>query len=147
MSDEEIFRFLDSYYEFVGDTVASGKGRVVKFMGDASFMVFPETHADDGVRTLLTLHDEGNKLLAKLGFGCRHHIRAHFGPAWHGELGARGEKRFDVVGSTVNTMFLLKTSVFAITPEAFRKLNGETRKLFKKHSLPVAYIPMSHPHK
>jgi hypothetical protein len=44
-------------------------------------------------------------------------------------------------------MFLLKTQGFAITPEVFRKLTPETRKLFKKHTPPVTYIPIGHPHR
>ena len=36
---------------------------------------------------------------------------------------------------------------FAMTPEAFRKLGPETRKLFKKHTPPVVYIPIEQPHR
>ncbi|MCE0521360.1 MAG: adenylate/guanylate cyclase domain-containing protein [Methylacidiphilales bacterium] len=147
LSEEEIFYFLSDYYEFVGDTIAPSGGRVIKFMGDAALMTFSEVHADSGVRSLLALQGQGDKFLSNRGISCRHHIRAHFGSIQQGELGTRTDKRLDIIGSTVNTMFLLKASEFAITPEAFRKLKPETRKFFKKHTPPVTYIPLSLSHK
>jgi len=146
-TEEELFCFLSDYYEFVGDTIAPSGGRVIKFMGDAALMTFSQSQADSGVRALLALQVEGDRFLAARGIPCRHHVRAHFGPIQQGELGTRTDKRMDIIGSTVNTMFLLKASEFAITPEAFRKLAPETRKLFKKHTPPITYIPVSHLHK
>ena len=147
LSEEEVFQFLSDYYEFVGDTIAPSGGHVIKFMGDAALMTFPDVQADSGVRSLLALQGQGDKFLSARGISCRHHIRAHFGSIQQGELGTRTDKRLDIIGSTVNTMFLLKASEFAITPEAFRKLKPETRKFFKKHTPPVTYIPLSLPHK
>jgi len=147
LPEEDLFRFLSDYYEFVGDIITESGGRVIKFMGDAVLITFPDLHADSGVRSLFTLQADGDKFLARRGLACRHHIRAHFGPIHEGELGTRNDKRLDIVGSTVNTMFLLKASEFAITPEAFRKLKPETRSLFKKHTPPVTYIPSTHAHK
>lgn len=147
LSEEELFQFLSDYYEFVGDTIASSSGKVIKFMGDAALMLFPEQQSDAGIRVLLKLQQSGDEFLSSRGASCRHHIRAHFGPVQVGELGTRDDKRIDVIGSTVNTLFLLKTSEFAMTPEAFRKLQPETRTLFKKHTPPITYIPTSQPHK
>jgi class 3 adenylate cyclase len=147
LTEEEIFHFLSDYYEFVGDAIAPSGGRVIKFMGDAALMTFPEAQVDLGVRSLLALQGQGDKFLSNRGISCRHHIRAHFGSIQQGALGTRTDKRLDIIGSTVNTMFLLKASEFAITPEAFRKLKPETRKVFKKHTPPVTYIPLSLSHK
>jgi class 3 adenylate cyclase len=122
LSEEELFRFLADYYEFIGDTIIPASGTVIKFMGDGALFTFPEDQADAGVRALLKLQVEGDKFMAARGLSSRHHLRAHFGPIQQGPLGTRDDKRLDVIGSTVNTMFLLKASEFAITPEAFRKL-------------------------
>ena len=35
---------------------------------------------------------------------------------------------------------------FTLTPQAFRQLNPDTRKLFKKHTPPVTYIPLEELH-
>jgi hypothetical protein len=119
----------------------------MKFMGDAALMLFPETAVDAGVRALLALQIEGDQFWAKKGVATHHHIRAHFGSICLGKIGMRDEKRDDILGATVNTLFLLKTSGFAITPEVFRKLDPETRKLFKKHTPPVTYIPSGQAHR
>lgn len=146
-SEEDVFRLLSGYYEFVGDTIAPAGGRVIKFMGDAALMLFPEGSADAGIVALLSLQTEGDRYLAELGVPCRHHIRAHFGSVLAGELGTRDNKRTDVLGSAVNTLFLLKSTGFAMTPEAFRKLGQATRSRFKKHTPPVTYIPLDQSHK
>jgi hypothetical protein len=93
------------------------------------------------------LQDKGDRFLSEWGIPCHHHIRAHFGPICVGLIGIRADKRVDILGSTVNVMFMLKTAGFALTPEVFRKLNPETRKLFKKHTPPVVYIPSAQPHR
>jgi class 3 adenylate cyclase len=146
-SEEEIFQLLSDYYVLVGDIVAPASVRVIKFMGDAALMLFPETAADTGVRALLALQSRGDRFLSERNVPCRHHLRAHFGPVCFGEIGTRTDKRPDMLGATVNALFLLKTAGFAITPEAFRKLTPGTRKLFKKHTPPVAYIPLTQPHR
>jgi hypothetical protein len=85
--------------------------------------------------------------MATRGANCRQHIRLHFGPVCLGPLGTRDDKRTDIIGSTVNTMFMLKSTGFALTPEVFRKLAPETRRFFKKHTPPVYYIPTEQPHR
>ncbi len=146
-SEEEIFQLLSDYYELVGDVIAPAQGKVIKFMGDAALILFPEEHSDIGVQALLQLQSQGDAFLAERGVACRHHIRVHFGSMCAGPLGTRDDKRVDILGSTVNTMFMLKSTGFAMTPEAFRKLAPNTRKLFKKHTPPVAYIPIEQPHR
>jgi adenylate cyclase len=121
-SEEDVFRLLSSYYEFIGDIVAPSHGRVIKFMGDAALMFFPESATDEGVRALLKLQADGDHFLGGRDCPCRHHVRAHFGPVYLGEIGTRDDKRTDIFGSTINTLFLLKAPGSAITPEAFRKL-------------------------
>ena len=145
--EEETFRFLSEYYEFVGDKITPANGTVIKFMGDAALMLFSESSVDRGMMALLALYTEGDRYLADQGVSCRHHIRAHFGAVLMGELGTRTEKRRDILGSEVNAMFLLKTTGFTITTAAFRKLSKETRVHFKKHTPPITYIPTEQPHK
>ena len=107
-SEEEIFRLLSDYYEFVGDIIASASGIVIKFMGDSALMLFSETVADAGVRSLLALQSQGDRFLSERNVPCRHHLRAHYGPVCFGEIGTRTDKRPDIFGSTVNTLSCLK---------------------------------------
>jgi adenylate cyclase len=144
-SQEEIFHLLSDYYELVGDVILPAAGKVIKFMGDAALMLFPEEAADTGVRALLDLQNRGDAFLASRGAASQHHIRIHFGPMCIGPLGTRTDKRTDVLGSTVNTLFLLKTTGFALTPEAFEKLGSETKRLFEKNVASGVYVPASDP--
>ena len=146
-NENEIFQLLSDYYELVGDVIAPARGKVIKYMGDAALLLFEEDAIDGAVRTMLDLQSQGDRLLAEYGTTCRQHIRIHFGPMCIGLLGTRDDKRLDVIGSTVNAMFLLKTSGFSMTPEVFRKLAPDTRKHFKKHTPPVIYIPTDQPHR
>jgi len=142
-----IFDFLAEYYEFVGDIIEQSGGRVVKFIGDGALVVFPEENLDSGVQALMTLREEGDKWLEERESPCRHMIKAHFGPVICGPVGSKSEKRFDVFGHTVNLTFIMKSSGLAITPQVFRQLDPDTRKLFKKHTPPITYIPVGDSHK
>jgi hypothetical protein len=62
-------------------------------------------------------------------------------------LGTKNDKHYDVIGNNVNITASLKSNGFAITVQTFRKLNKETRKLFKKHTPPIIYIPVEEKHK
>jgi class 3 adenylate cyclase len=150
--EEEVFQVMAEYYELVGDIVEGAGGRVVKFIGDASLMVFPAERVDDGVLALRALQEQGDRFFAAHGGPCRHVIKAHFGPVIGGMVGAREDKRFDVLGNTVNTAAMLSASAspsrtLALTPQVFRRLSPETRRLFKKHTPPVTYIPVEASHK
>ena len=46
---------LDKFYGLVGDAVDDAGGKVVKFMGDAALMVFPEDSTREAVEALRTL--------------------------------------------------------------------------------------------
>lgn len=144
----DLFRLMDEYAEWIGDLVSSSGGHVVKFIGDGVLMVWPAAQADDGIRALWRLRQEGDAWWAGRGFpACRHDIKAHVGTVAWGFLGVRDDKRPDLIGSAVNACFLLKGHGVVLSPQAFRALSPETRRLFKKHTPPVVYIPVDNPHR
>ena len=63
--DDEVFRLLSDYYEFVGDGLKPAAGEVIKFMGDGVLMFFPEMAVDSAVRALLELQTEGDRFLTR----------------------------------------------------------------------------------
>jgi class 3 adenylate cyclase len=146
-SAQEIFEFVSAFYEFVGDIIEDSGGTVVKFMGDAALIVYPETHVNEGVLALKALKDQGDVWLAGRNIPSRNIIKIHFGPVICGPMGTRTDKRFDVFGETVNIAALLKSNGLAMSPQVFRKLNAANRKLFKKHTPPITYIPVTENHK
>lgn len=138
--DLELFDLLSEFYELAGKIIEASAGRVVKFIGDAGLAVFSEESADSGVRALLRLQKETESFFAKRGVQTRLIVKAHFGRVACGWLGACGGKRLDVLGETVNTAATLASKGFAISPQAFRKLSPETRKLFMKYTPPITYV-------
>jgi class 3 adenylate cyclase len=143
----EVFDTLSAYYEFVGEIVEGSGGTVVKFIGDAGLIVYPAVGADQGVVGLKRLKEAGDRWLADHDVSCRHIIKAHVGPVFCGYIGTSTDRRFDVLGGTVNIAVTLQSSGLAITPQLFRKLDPETRKLFKRYTPPVTYIPIEEQHK
>ena len=139
-SNREIFELMADYCEMVGDIISEGGGEVIKFMGDAALMTFPEDGVDAGLATLRRLKEEGDAWCEARGMPCRHIIRAHFGDVVKGRIGTRTNKRIDIFGETVNTAFLVKSSGLAVTPQLFRKLGVDMRTFLKKHTPPVTYI-------
>jgi len=138
--DAEVAETMDELYRRVANRVEAAGGRVVKFIGDAALMVFPEGAADDGVVALLALKREIEQWLASDGWNARMVVKVHFGTVIAGPFGVGENRRFDVIGRAVNTAARLDSRGFAMSPEAFRKLAPETRKHFKKHTPPVTYI-------
>ena len=146
MDDRAGFEIMSDYFEYLGEIIAIEGGRLVKCMGDAGLVVFPESCADGGVKALLRLRQKGDQWLIDHGLKCSHRIKVHFGRVVSGPIGAKGAKYFDVYGQTVNIAATVQSSGIALTAQAFRKLNSQTRKLFKKHTPPISYIPVEERH-
>lgn len=139
-SSQDLSEFMGEYYEFVGEITAAHNGRLVKFLGDAGLIAFLPEDADNAARMLLELQEKGDAWLVGRPLRSRHIIKAHYGPMACGMFGTREEKRFDILGHTVNTAATLDSNGVAITPQLFRKLSPEMRQAFKKHTPPITYI-------
>jgi class 3 adenylate cyclase len=138
--DDQLAERLDRYCDRIGEAATAGSGMLVKLIGDGALLVFPPEHADAAVDALLALRDD-----IATSFDDWHAtlvVRLHAGDVVCGPFGAPGDKRFDVIGSEVNVAARLPTRNFAISAEAFRTLSPAARARFKKHTLPVTYIPV-----
>lgn len=96
---------------------------------------------------LLDLKLEIDRYLASRGWDCRTTVKAHVGSVIAGPYGPPADRRFDVIGKTVNTAAMLEASGVALSAEAFRKLSPAVRRRFKKHTWPITYIRVEDPHK
>jgi class 3 adenylate cyclase len=142
LDDRRLAEIMDEFYERVSARIEAGGGTVVKFLGDAALVVFPEERVDHGIAALLELKREIDAFFEDLGWPSRLLVKAHFGTVVAGPFGAARDKRFDLVGRNVNIAATLDTRSFALSVEAFRQLAPETRKRFKKHTPPITYIPV-----
>ncbi|MBI3892738.1 MAG: adenylate/guanylate cyclase domain-containing protein [Candidatus Wallbacteria bacterium] len=146
MSDAELAEFCQGFYERIVAPVDRAGGRVVKFMGDAALIVFPRALADAGARCLLDLTGSLDRWLTERGVPCRLVVKAHAGTAMMGVFGAGATRQLDIIGSEVNLTARLDSSGFALSVQGFRALSPQTRRLFKKHTPPVTYIPLAQRH-
>jgi class 3 adenylate cyclase len=147
VEDAEVFARLAAWYAMVDGVVVASGGRSVKCIGDAMLAVHPHEAASAALRAYAGLLSEGDAWLARHMPACRHQIKVHAGSAVCGLLGPPGDERLDVIGQTVNACALLPTQGLALSVAAFRALDAPTRKLFKKHTPPVTYIPIDAPHR
>lgn len=146
LSEQQLFEMMNEYFEMAGSIVESADGLIVKCIGDSLMIVFPEEKANVGVQALVSLKEQADRFMKDRGHACREVIKIHFGEVFCGPLGPASDKRFDIYGQTVNIAAMTKSKGIALTPQAFRKLEDSTRKLFKKHTPPVVYIPIEESH-
>jgi adenylate cyclase len=135
----ELFAALNELYLLTDDLVEAAGGLVVKFMGDAALIVFPEELADGGIMALLDLKSTVDGWLQEHPIAHGLHVNAHFGEVTLGTMGRAG--RLDVIGETVHIAATLGSRSFGLTQQAFRCLTPEHRQRFRKFTPPVMYLP------
>jgi class 3 adenylate cyclase len=123
-SNAEIFRMLEQFYEVVGAIVDSVGGTVVKFMGDAAFLIFSVDQPTSAVDALRDLRKQTQPLWTTFDDSCHVHTKAHLGPVRSGELGVSGDKRFDVIGNTVNQLVRMPEGKLELSPELRDRLGS-----------------------
>lgn len=101
--DIEIFDTLHEYYECVGKVVSGAGGRIVKFIGDAVLIVFPEQQAVLAASILTDLKQVVQPIWSRVDDGCRVRMKAHIGTVVCGPIGP--DTTFDVIGKVVNELF------------------------------------------
>jgi class 3 adenylate cyclase len=131
--DEALVEILEDYYERIVSGLKPAGGRVVKFMGDGALVVFPLERATHAARALLMLKSEIDARHVKRKFASPFVARMHVGEVMSGQLGPKGDKRYDVVGQAVNRAATLHLGDgVVLSSEAWGKLDVRTQKLFKQ---------------
>lgn len=150
VTDDDLADVIDGYYQLLAEQVSAAGGRVVKYIGDGALLAFDAADAADadrGVAALLDLKLLVDRYFEARAWDCRATIKAHVGPVIAGPFGPPTDRRFDILGKTVNTAAMLDATGIALSVEAFRKLSPTTRQRFKKHTWPVTYIRVEDPHR
>src|ERR1044071_2473829 len=78
-SSAELFADLNDLYLLVDDAVQAAGGLVIKFLGDAALVVFPEHLADQGIMALLDLKTRVDAWLQGRPIGHSLFVNVHFG--------------------------------------------------------------------
>src|SRR5689334_7956328 len=119
-SSAELFADLNDFYLLCDDAIQGAGGLVVKFMGDAALVVFPEDVTDQGIMALLELKATVDRWIQDRAIGNSLHVNAHFGEVTLGRMGRAGS--LDVIGETVAIAAPLGSRGFGISQQAFRQL-------------------------
>ncbi len=122
-SNVEAFEMLDRFYRHAVAAVAPAQGRVVKFIGDAVLIIFPESRAVQAVTALQDLRDTVQDLWSEFDAGCSVRIHAHLGSVACGPLGP--DQHFDVIGAAVNDLFRMPSDGPEISPALASKLAAQ----------------------
>jgi adenylate cyclase len=138
-SSAELFADLNDFYLLTEDAIQAAGGLVVKFMGDAALVVFPEELADQGIMALLDLKATVDRWIQDRAIGNALYVNAHFGEVTLGRMGRAGN--LDVIGETVHIAATLGSRGFGVSQQAFRQLTPEHRQRFQKFTPPVMYQP------
>jgi len=139
----QLFADLHELYLLIEDAIEPAGGTVVKFLGDAALVVFPEDLADQGILALLDLKATVDRWLQDRPLGNSLQVNVHFGEVTLGRMGRAGQ--FDVIGETVNIAATLGAREFGLSQQAFRCLTPEHRQLFHRFTPPVLYLPVTTP--
>lgn len=138
----ELFDLLNDICSVANRRIASARGRIVKHLGDGSLYLFPEDAVDQGIKALLALKTELEQFIQSKGFNNKLTFSTSFGEVVVGKLAPFDV--IDVIGKTVQIAFsMLNRSYrnrFIISPQVFRKLKPDTRKLFHRFTPPQVYL-------
>ena len=111
----EIFDIISVYFELAGDIVESHGGKIIKFIGDAIYIVFPSNNVNLAVSTLKQLQQEVEDLFAPHDTPMVLQIKAHVGDVICGLIGTRQHKALDVFGDVVNKCAMLPRGAFVLS--------------------------------
>ena len=78
------------------------RGHVVKFMGDAALLIFPDDSVDSGVLALVSLKRETDCWLRSRGYPARLAVKAQYGKVFAGPFGPPEHRWFDIIRRAVN---------------------------------------------
>lgn len=137
--DERVAGFLQRFYELAAKILEPAGCRIVKFMGDAGLVVFPEDNAEEAIFALCDLSGEARRLALGSKLDSYLNVNVHVGPVIAGSFGPKGAERFDVIGKTVNVAARLGRRGVTLSPQAFRRLSSEGRERFRKIKPPITY--------
>ena len=132
--------FLERYYAICAEEIGSRGGRIVKWLGDACLAVFPVDRTTDAVSSVEAVEARCDRELDKqLG------ASVHVATVAAGMIGPEGARGYDVIGSGVNHLFLMRRGrvEFRISEPVYRQLDDERRSAWHKDKPPASYVHRS----
>lgn len=139
---EEMVQLLKSVCSIIARCIGKTNGQVVKYIGDASLLVFPERDIDENVRELLRLKHEIEDYFRSNYPSLSITFSAHLGEITIAQL--EPFDTLDILGDTVSTASLLgkipHRGGFVISHQVFERLDEKTQGEFRQHAPPAVYV-------
>ena len=145
MELSELAEFIVRFAEISLRHVKNAQGIITKYIGDSALGYFEKDNVDQGIEALLAMQKEIEENFIVKGKKTGLRVGVHYGSFATCVLPPIEDP--DLIGATINIAATLGSggqnkhrSKFIITPEAFRKLHHDTRKLFHKYTEPIVYL-------
>lgn len=138
-----VVEFIQQVSYIVSKKITETCGKIIKYIGDAGIIIFPDECVDEGVNILIQTQKEMHDFFISHNLNNRTTFSIHYGEIAIGKL--EPFTKMDIFGDTVNVAATLERQSnykgkFIMSPQVFRKLNPKTRKLVHKFTPPVVYI-------
>jgi len=144
LSLEQIAALLRRVSSIISQHVGDAPGEVVKYIGDASLLVFPPENLDGTIRRLLSMKREIEIFFESNYPDLSITFSSHFGEIILVRLEPLAE--LDILGDTVSRAFLIGSQVqggnFVISKEVFERLSAATRGQFRDVDVGMVYTAL-----
>ena len=138
------FKLLDSIYSLSIKSMKDHGLVFIKNIGDGAFLLLDPSHPDDTVLALNALKSNLEEMLHKEGYNNRFSFSAHVGEVTMGTIGINPFSALDAFGDAINVAFTMEgkpfRNRFSLSPQLFRRLGKETRKIFHKFTPQIVYL-------
>jgi adenylate cyclase len=135
-----VARFLDAWYRACAIIIRQHSGRVIKFIGDGVLAVFPEERAVDAVDACEQMIEAVRAMRGEHGMKVELGANVHVAVVAEGDYGPDDDRRYDVLGSGVNHLFLMGGAAgIRISEPVYRSLPNERRGPWAKYRPPATY--------
>ena len=143
VSKSDLVSLMKEIASITARAAKEASGCVVKYIGDSSLLAFPESSVNVAIRSLVASKASIEKLITdRTGIETVVSYALHFGEVSFAVF--EPFETVDVLGETVNIAASLdrgrNRGRFVITPQVFRKLAPDARKLFHKFTPPIVYV-------
>ncbi len=138
--DLDLIEFLDAYYRLCHAELSARGARVIKFMGDSCMAIVEPDKLAPLVADLPALHQRIEALGEQHRMPLRPGSNVHLAEVAAGEMGPAGHRRFDIIGSGVNHVFLMGGGPgIRISEPVYRQLPNQARGSWNKYRPPATY--------
>ena len=131
---------LDDWYRQCATTIRERAGRIVKYIGDACLATFPDGKCADALDAVAALQRALGEVRSKHRLKLELGANVHLAVVAEGDFGPDDDRRYDVLGSGVNHLFLMGGGAgIRISEPVYRQLPNERRGAWKKNRPPATY--------